>query len=266
MKKIIIAFLLLWQLRAEAQELYVFTEPASNIPAHSGTARLAATLANRPGNSIGQRYQGELKIGLDKKWMLQGGFTVADMHTPGVRFESAGVYAKYRLLSVDEVHRHFRMAAFGEASWTSAPFEFEETGLGGDKSGVRLGIVATQLWHKFALNAGVSHTQVLNGHRFSENTPVGSNFQAMDYTLSGGYLLLPVHYRDYRQPNLNIYTEILAQQALDRGHYFVDVAPALQLIIGSIHKINLGYRFQVAGTMQRMSHRMWVLAWEPRIW
>ena len=266
MKKILLLAFLAWQLPGVAQELYVFTEPASTIPAHSGSAKLSALIA-RPGDGqTRQRYRGMLKLGLTKKWMVEGAVSAADMHTPGLKVESAGVYAQYRFYSADEVHQHFRMAAFGEAGWSQAPFEFEETSLGGDKSGVRAGIIATQLWHKFALSASISHTQVLNGGRFDHNPLSGRNYQAMDYSLSGGYLLLPRHYQNYRQLNLNLYGELLMQQSLDRGHYFVDAAPALQVIIGSIHKINLGYRFEVAGSMERMSRRRWVLAWEPRIW
>lgn len=266
MKKIFLFAFLAWQLPGVAQELYVFTEPASTIPAYSGSAKLSALFAQRGDGQTRQRYRGMLKVGLTKKWMLEGAVSVADMHTPGLQFESAGLYAQYRFFSADDVHQHFRMAAFGEAAWSRAPFEFEETALSGDKSGIRAGIIATQLWHKFALSGSISHTQVLNGGRFDHIQPPGRNYQAMDYTVSGGYLLFPRHYRNYRQLNLNLYSELLMQQSLDRGHYFVDAAPALQVIIGSIHKINLGYRFEVAGSMERMSKRMWVLAWEPRIW
>ena len=73
----------------------------------------------------------------------------------------------------------------------------------------------------------------------------------MNYSLSAGYLLLPRKYTDYKQTNVNLYTELLAQQALDRKAYYVDLAPAVQVIFNSNTKLNLGYRFQLGGDMQR---------------
>ncbi len=79
----------------------------------------------------------------------------------------------------------------------------------------------------------------------------------MSYSLSAGYLLLPKEYTDYKQTNLNIYTEFLAQQSMDRKAYFIDMAPALQFIFNSNTKLNLGYRFQLGGNMLRMGKDSW---------
>jgi hypothetical protein len=84
----------------------------------------------------------------------------------------------------------------------------------------------------------------------------------MQYSLSGGYLLLPREYTDYKQTNLNLYLEILAQQSLDRSAWFVDMAPAIQLIFNSNTKLNVGYRFQMDGTMQRMARTSWLVSFE----
>jgi hypothetical protein len=80
--------------------------------------------------------------------------------------------------------------------------------------------------------------------------------------LSGGYLVLPFQYTDYKQTNLNVYTELLAQQSLDRKAYFLDMAPAIQLIFNSNAKLNLGYRFQLKSDMQRMSKNSWLISFE----
>jgi hypothetical protein len=245
-----------------AQELYVYSDPASNIPAHSVSTKLSAGyMPPQPWNNRGmQRYTPEVMLGLSKKFMLRTGATFADVHTSGFGWESVYLYGKYRFLSHDELHSHFRIAAYVEGAYSRAPFHNEEINLTGDKSGIQAGVIATQLWHKFALSGTVSHTQVLHSSRNNKVTYIPSRiYQAMNYSVSAGYLLLPREYKDYRQTNLNLYTEILAQQSLDRNRYYVDVAPAVQLIFNSTTKLNLGYRFQVGGNMQRMSENSWMI-------
>ena len=104
-------------------------------------------------------------VGVSKKLMIRAGASIANMHTDNTRFESFSLYTKYRFLSKDELHKHFRMAVYAEASRTNAPFHYDEISMMGDKSGVELGIIATQLWNKFALSGTVSHTQVLDKSR-----------------------------------------------------------------------------------------------------
>ena len=87
-------------------------------------------------------------------------------------------------------------------------------------------------------------------------------YQAMNYSISTGYLLLPRQYTDYRQLNVNLYFEMLAQQSLDRSGYYIDLAPALQFIIASNAKINLGYRFELKGDISRMAETSWLISFE----
>ncbi len=144
-------------------------EPASNMPAHSISAKLSANYIARnqsADNRFLQRYTPEVMLGVNKRLMWHVGASFADMHTSNFRWESVYTYVKYRFLSKDDVHKHFRMAAFADASYTRSPFEFDEVSLQGDKSGVALGIIATQqLVNKLAVSATVSHTQVLDGSR-----------------------------------------------------------------------------------------------------
>ena len=265
MKQIIILFMFFCSI-AKGQELYVYTEPASNMPSRSLSAKFSANYITRqnPGNRFMQRYTPELMFGINKKWMMHVGGTFADMHTRNFRWESVYLYGKYRFLSNDELHSHFRMAAFADASYSRSPFEFDEISLQGDKSGVQFGLIATQLWNKLAVSGTVSHTQVLDKSRDNKTTIYIPSriYQAMNYSLSAGYLVLPFEYTDYKQTNLNIYTEVLAQQSLDRKAYFVDLAPAVQLIFNSNAKLNLGYRFQLNGDMLRMSKSSWLISFE----
>lgn len=265
MKYFLLVSIVLCGIASQGQELYVYTEPASNIPARSISAKLSSNIVTRqdPYNKFMQRYTPEVLVGINKNWMLKTGATFADMHTDNFRWESVYLYGKYRFLSSDDTHSHFRMAVFGEAAYSRSPFHFDELSLQGDKSGLQVGVVATQLWHKLAISGSVSHLQGLHSSRNDKTIYVPSRiYQAMNYTFSAGYLLLPVEYTDYKQTNLNLYTEFLAQQSLDRKVYYVDFAPALQLIFNSSTKLNVGYRFQLGGDMQRMAKNSWQVSVE----
>ena len=135
--------------------------------------------------------------------------------------------------------------------------------LQGDKSGLQVGLIATQLWHKLAVSGTVSHTQVLDESRTDKILYVPERiYQVMNYSASAGYLLLPREYTDYKQLNINLYTELLAQQALDRSGYYIDLAPAIQVIFGSNTKLNVGYRFEINGDMSRMADKSWLISLE----
>jgi hypothetical protein len=266
MKKSWALLCLCFAVYARGQELYVFTEPASNMPAKSISLKLTGEFmkAQPWHNRDMQRVMPAVMFGINKKWMMHLGTTFGNMHTNNFGWESIFLYNKVRLLSKDDIHKHFRMAAFAEASYTTSPFHQDEVELEGDKSGVRIGIIATQLWNKLAISASVANTQVLDKSRKSETVIYVPSriYQVMDYSLSAGYLVLPREYTDYKQTNLNLYAEFLGQQSLDRKAYFIDMAPALQLIFNSNTKLNVGYRFQITGTMQRMANDRWLISIE----
>lgn len=260
---LIIVFLL--SLKMNGQELYVYTEPASNMPAHSISVKLTDhfVTSNSRYDRFSHRIMPQVMFGISKKFMFHIGGTIANMHTPDFRYESVNFYAKYRFLSKDEIHKHFRMAAFVDASATKAPFHYDEITLMGDKNGIEAGIIATQLWNKFALSGTVSHTQVLDKSRNDKVIYVPSRiYQAMNYSLSGGLLVFPKEYTDYKQTNVNLYAELLAEQTLDIKKHCVDLAPAIQFIFNSNAKLNIGYRFQVSSNMQRMATNSWLVSFE----
>lgn len=248
-----------------AQELYVFSEPASNMPAKALGLKYNGTfLKGYHSGKPEQRQMVQAQFGLSKNWMLHAATTISDMYSyPVTRWESANIYAKYRFLSNDDVHAHFRMAAFAEAAYSRNQMYYDELSLEGDQSGLQFGLIATQLLHKLAISATVSNIQVLHEQRNDyqgENSPYP--FSAINYSLSAGYLLLPRKYNSYKQTNLNLYLELLGSQTLDKKRYFVDLAPAMQLIFNSTTKLNLGYRFQLGGDMHRMSEQRWQLSVE----
>lgn len=245
-----------------AQELFVFTEPASNMATHSIGLRLNNTFYQM-GTSAPYRYAyrlaPEIMWGASPHLMIHVAGYAANMYQTAFKPEGGSLYAKYRLYANDAVHRHFRLAAFAKAAWVSNPdsvtllegqgvshrFAPDDIELDGSNSGFLAGIVGTQLLHKLALSGSVAYTR-----RWDNRSP-----EALNYTASAGLLLWPRHYTDYRQTNVNLMCEFLGSSALDKGVAFVDVAPAVQFIFGSISRLDLGYRTQLAGNMDRLSQR-----------
>lgn len=248
-----------------AQELYVFSDPASNIPARSVNVKLKA---HGVGNDMifgrnSYRFMPQVMAGLTKKLQLRLSGSASNMHTASLEPESVALGGKYRFLSVDGLQRHFRMAAYFEGSLTRIPFHYEEITLMGDKTGVELGLIATQLWHKLAVSGSIGRTEVLDPSRYDDRIYFPQRqYQSLNYSLSAGYLLLPREYRDYKQPNLNVYLELLGQRLVGTDLFFVDLAPAMQLILNSRTKINVGRRYQLQGNMQRMARQSWLVSVE----
>ena len=248
-----------------AQELYPYTEPASNMPSHSISAKGTAMFEkDRQTGAFMQRYSPELMFGLSKKWMVHAAGSFSDMYSGSLRGESVRLYAKYRFFSNDAVHQHFRMAAFALGSYSHNKPMYNELNLFGDQSGVQAGVIATQLLHKIAVSGTASLTELLNKERWKKETKDLNAWHAINYSLSAGYLLFPVNYTSYKQTNVNLYAELLGSRNLDFSpeKYFVDLAPAVQFIFNSTSKLNLGYRFQLAGDINRLANQGFMVSYE----
>ena len=250
---------------SNAQELYPYTEPASNMPARSMSIKLSGMFGKGVhGNRLEQRYSPEVMFGISKKWMLHAGFTFSNMYERFYYYESARIYAKYRFLSMDEVHKHFRMAAFATAAYSRNRLQHNELNLMGDHSGVQVGVIATQLWNKLAVSGTASLVEVFDKKRNDKTVPQQYAFESLNYSLSAGFLVLPVDYKDYKQTNLNIYAELLGGRNLDWKYekYYLDLAPAIQLIFNSTSKLNVGYRFQLKSDIYRNMKNSWMVSYE----
>jgi hypothetical protein len=266
LKKIYLSFLALLYLSAiSAQELYPFSEPASNMPANSIGLKWGTMLSRGVhSKKIMQRHMPEVMFGLNKEWMVHAGLNFSDMHGQKMIWEGARFYTKYRFLSVDEMHKHFRMAAFAAAVYSRNHLDHNEINMMGDQSAVQAGLIATQLWHKLAISGTGSLVEVLDNTRWSKATPDSFAFRAFNYTISAGYLLFPVQYKDYDQINVNLYAELIGSRNLnfDNEKYFVDLAPSVQFIIKSTGKLNLGYRFELSSDISRISKRGFLISYE----
>jgi hypothetical protein len=208
-----------------------------------------------------QRYAPEVMAGLSKKLMLRAGGTFSNMHQRQVQPEAVYLYGKYRFISNDEVHSHFRMAAFAEGSYSKNPLVFDELNIQGDVSGVQGGVIVTQLVHKVAVSATASYIKAFKDYNEHEDH-LNRISQAFSYSLSAGRLMLPKVYKSYDQLNLNLYTEVLGQKALDGKAWFVDIAPSIQFIFKSNTKLNVGYRHQLGGNANRFNKQLYVVSVE----
>jgi hypothetical protein len=231
---------------ASGQELYVFTEPASNMPTKSIGVRLTNEgMFNNPG--FVSRTIPEVMFGFNKNLMAHAQAFLSDMDGK-YRLEGGSLYAKYRFLSIDEAQSHFRAAAFGRISTSKRPTYTRDINLEGDNSGVQGGFVFTQLIHKLALSATLGYAHALkDSGRQITGMPRPNNM--LSYSLSSGYLVLPFVYKNYKEPNFNVYFEMLGKTDPSSGQSYLDLAPAVQVILNSTTRIDLGYRFQAAGNM-----------------
>lgn len=243
-----------------SQELFVSTEPASNMPARSIAAKLNTEFVQPGSDNIQVRLSPEIQLGLHKNLMLHTATGFSDMYSSGLRWESVRLYAQYRFLSKDDVQKHFRMAAFAKAAYSRSNSPFDEINLGGDQSGIQGGIIATHLLHKLALSTTLSLLQSLDEK--PEALIEAPSNSALGYTFSAGYLLLPRIYKNYKQTNFNIYAELTGQQSLDKKQSFIDLAPAVQFIFNSRSKLSIGYRFQLSGSMNRMAETAWMISFD----
>jgi hypothetical protein len=259
MKTILLAFCLTaLACTVFGQELYVNTEPASNMAAHSLGIRLENQGYFSP--KFKNRTTLEAMYGATGKLMLHGALYQSDFYQSSQRFEGGSFYGKYRFLSVDTVQAHFRGAVFGKAAISSNPYNLQEIALEGDNTGLQGGVIFTKLIHKVALSGSASYLRAYNNT--GNSLPITGAKEAVAYTASAGYLLLPKNYNNYNQVNLNLYAELLGKSNPGYGQNYLDIAPAIQFIFNSVCRLDLSYRAPLYNNMQRNSANMYLIRFE----
>jgi hypothetical protein len=248
---------------AYAQELYIATEPASNMPAKSIGLRLNNYVSES--NTMGHhglvkttnfKLNPEIMWGVNKQLMFHANGYFSNMHNRNFVADGASLYAKYRFYSIDNMQSHFRLAAYTKAALVQKGYQYEEINLSGDNTGLAAGIVATQLLHKLAISANGGYTKVFN------TTAVFVPNYCFNYSLSFGYLLLPFKYKNYNQTNVNLYTEFLGKSNPQNKTQFIDALTAIQFIIKSKMRVDVAYRKQINGNMFRVSNSEFMLRFE----
>jgi len=262
--KVILLAGVLWALARPAfsQELYVNTEPASNMATHSLGIRLENQGYFNP--AYKNRTTLEIMFGASKDLMVHGSLYQSDYYQSRRHFEGGSVYAKYRFLSVDSVQSHFRGAFFVKASGINNPLYNQEISLEGDNSGLQGGVVFTRLIHKLALSGSASYLHAFD-NAGDYHLPLANADNAIAYTLSAGYLLLPKTYQNYNQVNVNLYVELLGKTNPGYNQSYLDVAPAVQFIFNSVFRVDLSYRTPLYNSMIRTSNNTYLVRLEYNI-
>lgn len=250
MRKLTVLFFFIITFNVHAQELFVMTEPASNVPAGSISARIGQSLMKEEYDS-GYNYHmmPEVTWGINKNWMVRATAFISNRNTELVT-EGGGFYAKYRFLSVDDLHSHFRMATFGRYSFNNADIHQEEIETMGHNTGYEAGLVATKLVNKVAISSSVSYEKALD-NKPDYDFPDGQASTAINYTLSLGRLMYPKTYTSYKQTNINFMVELLGQTLAENGKSYLDIVPSIQFIVNSQARIDLAYKQELYSSMLR---------------
>jgi hypothetical protein len=250
MKYFILFILINFSLQSNAQELFVMTEPASNMPTGAIGVRTLNSFMYEKDGTLNYHIMPEIMWGITAKWMIHVQSFHSNRTTGGLKTEGGSLYAKYRFYSSDEMHKHFRMALYGRYSKNRADIHQEEIETMGHNTGYEGGIVATKLVNKVAVSSSLSFEKALNNMPDYKFPSVQSN-NATNYTLSVGKLMYPKKYNSLKQTNINLMCEFLGQTLNQNGKSYLDIVPSLQFIIRSQARIDLAYRKQMYSSMAR---------------
>lgn len=288
MKLLLILLVLINSSRLKAQELFVSTEPASNMSKGSIGLRLNSKVfkMNHDGRFETFRLGPEIMVGISKKVMLHIAGYWSDVFQNNFKLEGGSIYGKYRFYSEDGVHEHFRLACYAKVAVIKNPQvlvthhqhllpdgnggviahdeivfnESNDIDLDGNNSGFAGGLVATKLTNKLALSASSGYAHRLNNIGYA--SPAYQVKDEINYTASAGYLLFPKEYTSYKQVNCNLYVELIGLSFLKNRQYLVDIAPAIQLLFNSISRVDFSYRSQIAGNTSRLCNNSFFIRLE----
>ena len=227
---------ILFVLPIYAQELYVFTEPASVKP--NRAIGLKHSFQKMGGSSNRNNQYTQVQLGLSKKLALY----------LGTNYAGADAYAQYRFYTKDAMYAHTRMAFYAKAiKSNNKAIHTNAVLLDGEESVLGSGLIITQLKHKWASSLSFGYVQ-----KQEWSTHYGKD--AFQYSFSNGLLVYPKKYSSYSQMNVNLYLELLGQKLLSGKGQYLDAAPSIQLIFNSQAKVNLGYRFALLEKTNRMTN------------
>ncbi len=237
-------------LNSFSQELFVMTEPASNMPAGSIGIRLGQSMMKEKLKS-GYNYHlmPEIMWGTNKNLMIHLSAFVSNRSNDLVT-EGGSVYAKYRFFSTDDLHSHFRLAAFARYSLNNADIHMEELETMGHNTGFETGVIATQLIKKVAVSGSLSYERAFDNKPDYEFPSSQSN-SATNYTLAVGKLMYPKTYSSFKQTNINLMLEFLGQTLNENGKSYLDVVPSIQFIINSQARVDFAYKQELYSSMLR---------------
>ena len=279
-----------------SQELFPLNEPASNVPkgvlgvrAFGDTYKEVNILRNLAAlrlmygvlpkltimatASISNHHDTNFPAGLASHTHVgnQSVFSTGDfqrgLNYP-YKYTGIYLYAKFRFLTFDREHQHFRVAIYADWSNVKVAHDEAEPNLLDDNRGYGGGLITTYLKNHLAISitSGAIIPKLYNGYSpdiyGGDMVPTQIKYgRAIKYNLSIGYLLFPRKYETYEQGNWNIYLEFLGKSyegakvtqygvknvpittpLLEAGNY-IDIAPSIQYIHNSNLRIDFSCEF-----------------------
>ena len=250
MRKVFLFFIAIYCQNIYSQELFVITDPASNVPANSlGVNVMQSLFKEEMKSGYNYHFMPEVSYGLNKNIMFRASAFVSNRNSQLVT-EGGSFYTKYRFYSTDDLNSHFRLAAYGRYSFNNADIHQEQIEILGHNSGFETGLIATKLIKKVAISSSISFEKALDNkpsYPFPDN--IGDN--ATNYTLSFGKLMYPKKYTNYKQTNINLMVEFVGQTINENGKSYLDVMPAVQFIFNSQARLDFAYRQELVSSMVR---------------
>lgn len=250
MKKILTIALLFVLQKGNSQELFVVTDPASNVPANSlGVNIMQSAFKEKFEPGYNYHFMPEVTYGLNKNIMARVSAFISNRSNQLVT-EGGSFLLKYRFFSTDDLNSHFRLAAYGRYSFNNSDIHQEQIEILGHNSGFETGIIATKLINKLAISSSISFEKAMDNkpnYPFPDN--IGDN--ATNYTLSFGKLMYPKKYTSFKQTNINLMIEFVGQTINENGKSFIDVVPAIQFIFNSQARLDFAYRKELMSSMFR---------------
>lgn len=236
--------------KSNSQELFVVTDPASNIPAGALAVNVMQS-AFKEKFEVGYNYHfmPEVTYGLNKNLMFRGSAFISNRSNQLVT-EGASFMTKYRFFSSDDLNSHFRLAAYARYSVNNSDIHQDQIEILGHNSGFEMGLIATKLVKKIAISTTVSFEKALD-NKPNYTFPEDRGDNATNYTLSFGKLMYPKKYTSFKQTNINLMVEFVGQTINKNGKSFLDIVPAVQFIFNSQARIDLAYRHQLLNSMFR---------------
>jgi hypothetical protein len=249
--KFFIAFFLciLFARQSASQELFINTEPASNMPRNSYGFRLGSENFIQD-KMIKSRTDFEFMYGFSAD--LMGHIMVHSSNYYGnYNYNNFGLYAKYRLYTDDGFKSHFRIAGYAEGAFGKQRNTFADIELEGGNSGFGAGLIFTELQNRLAISSTIG---IITLVPVVEASP-GILFEKISnysFSLSAGYLIYPPQYTGYNNLNFNLYCELLgkyiafnkiedSQNTAEHGTV-LDLAVGPQFIINSLARLDLSVR------------------------
>ncbi len=238
---------------SKSQELFVYTEPASNMATGTLGFRMTSSLMKEKNTAQLNFYMlPEIMFGISKKIMIHADGFISNRNQ-SLASEGGALYLKYRLISNDDVHAHFRLALFSRYAFNNSEIHQPAIDLNGHNSGFEFGSIATKLINKLAISSSVGYVYGSDNINKPWLIEGATNRRAINFTASIGKLFFPKEYISYDQLNVNGMLEILGQSNIATGKTYLDFAPSVQFIIKSRMRVDVGYRFAVSNELVRTS-------------